>query len=80
MKRNRLNCKRADKLVFIHSNICLISRFSEAYRSGQFKKWDINPESTLLEGSSSRFEDMQWEDLDDAHRVDNGKGKRPRVG
>ncbi|KAJ9567191.1 hypothetical protein OSB04_003157 [Centaurea solstitialis] len=79
VKRNRLNCKRADKLVFIHSNIHLISRFSEAYQSGSLKKWDVDPENTFLEGSSSRFEEMQWEDLDGDDRVDNGKGKRPRV-
>ena len=33
VKRNRLNCKRADKLVFIHSNIRLLSRFSENYHT-----------------------------------------------
>ncbi|KAJ9537245.1 hypothetical protein OSB04_029978 [Centaurea solstitialis] len=69
--RNRLNCKRAIKLVFIYSNIRLISHFPEAYKSGPLKKWDINPESTFLEGSSSRFEEMQSEDLDDDDCVDN---------
>ncbi|PWA51332.1 hypothetical protein CTI12_AA463070 [Artemisia annua] len=63
MKRNRLNTKRADKLVFVHSNIRLISRFSESYKEEPSKKWDMNPESTYLEGSASRMEDMQWEDL-----------------
>ncbi|KAJ9552616.1 hypothetical protein OSB04_016661 [Centaurea solstitialis] len=58
VKRNCLNCKRADKLVFIHSNIHLVSRFSEAYKSGPLKKWYIDPESSFLEGSSSRFEEM----------------------
>ncbi|KAL6522089.1 hypothetical protein OROMI_031966 [Orobanche minor] len=78
VKRNRLNSKRADKLVFIHSNVRLLSRFSESYKSGPHKKWDVNPESTYIEGSSARLEDMTWENLDD-ELVDNGKGKRPRV-
>ncbi|KAJ9567218.1 hypothetical protein OSB04_003184, partial [Centaurea solstitialis] len=77
VKRNRLNSKKADKLVFIHSNVRLLSRFSESYKSGPHKKWDVNPESTYIEGSSARLEDMAWENLDD-ELVDNGKGKRPR--
>ncbi|KAJ9566933.1 hypothetical protein OSB04_002899 [Centaurea solstitialis] len=40
-KRNRLNSKRSDKLVFIHSNIRLLSQFSEDYKSGPYKKWDV---------------------------------------
>ncbi|KAJ9535508.1 LOW QUALITY PROTEIN: hypothetical protein OSB04_un001364 [Centaurea solstitialis] len=79
VKTNRLNCKRADKLVFIHSNIRLISHFLEAYQSGPLNNRDVHPKSTFLEGSSSRFEEMQWKDLDDDDRVDNGKEKRPRV-
>ncbi|GJY50009.1 hypothetical protein Tco_0439965, partial [Tanacetum coccineum] len=63
--RNRLNTKRADKLVFVHSNIRLISRFSESYKEGPSKKWDVNPESAYLEGSASRMEDMRWENLDE---------------
>nr|KAJ0203244.1 hypothetical protein LSAT_V11C500252820 [Lactuca sativa] len=58
VKRNRLSSKRADKLVFIHSNICLLSRFSKCYTSGPHKKWDLNPESTNLEESSTRPEEM----------------------
>ncbi|KAK1438667.1 hypothetical protein QVD17_04476 [Tagetes erecta] len=78
VKRNRLNAKRADKLVFIHSNIRLISRFSESYKSGPSKKWDVNPESAYIEGSSARLEEMVWKDLED-EGVDNGKGKKQRV-
>ncbi|KAJ0472305.1 putative HAT dimerization domain, ribonuclease H-like superfamily [Helianthus annuus] len=37
VKRNRLNCNRADKLVFIHSNTRLQSRFLESYKSGPHK-------------------------------------------
>ncbi|KAL7587843.1 hypothetical protein Lser_V15G37134 [Lactuca serriola] len=79
VKRNRLNSKRADKLVFIHSNIHLQSRLSESYTSGPHKKWDVNPESTNLEESSTRLEEMKWENLEDVERVaDDGNEKRQR--
>ncbi|XP_023732478.1 uncharacterized protein LOC111880296 [Lactuca sativa] len=78
VKRNRLNEKRADKLVYIHSNIQLVSRFHESYKSGPHKKWDINPKSTYIEGSSSRLDDMIWENLDEEN-VENGQGKRQWV-
>ncbi|KAJ9558147.1 hypothetical protein OSB04_012761, partial [Centaurea solstitialis] len=70
VKRNRLNSKRANKLVFIHSNVCLF------YKCGSHKKWDVNPKSTFIEGSSARLEGMAWQNLDN-ELVDNGKGKRP---
>ncbi|GJW26035.1 hAT dimerization domain, ribonuclease H-like domain protein [Tanacetum coccineum] len=64
VKRNRLNNKRADKLVYIHLNIRLLSTFTDSYKEGPLKKWDMNPEITNLEGAASRLEDMQWENLD----------------
>ncbi|KAK1424076.1 hypothetical protein QVD17_19388 [Tagetes erecta] len=59
VKRNRLNNKRADKLVFINSNIRLQSRFSDSYNNGPTKKWDMNPENNYFERSSIKYEDMQ---------------------
>ncbi|KAL4587556.1 hypothetical protein LXL04_000428 [Taraxacum kok-saghyz] len=78
VKRNRLNEKRADKLVYIHSNIRLLSRFSESYKSGPHKNWDINPESTYIEGSSSRLDEMVWENLNEED-TENVQGNRQRV-
>nr|KAJ0218118.1 hypothetical protein LSAT_V11C300103780 [Lactuca sativa] len=51
------------------------SRFSEAYKEGPHKKWDMNPESRYLEGSSSLLEDMDWEVLEEDEDRDSGKGK-----
>ena len=64
-KRNRLNSTRADKLVFIHSNIRLQSRFTESYKDGPFKKWDINPEHTCIDDSIVRLEDLRWKSLEE---------------
>ncbi|KAK9698531.1 hypothetical protein RND81_08G111000 [Saponaria officinalis] len=58
-KRNRLNGARVDKLVFIHSNIRLISRLTASYKEGLSKKWDINPESDYLEDSIIRLEELR---------------------
>ena len=37
VKRNHLNTTRADKLVFMHSNIHLLSRFSKSHTSRPYK-------------------------------------------
>ncbi|KAK9006658.1 hypothetical protein V6N11_018992 [Hibiscus sabdariffa] len=62
IKRNRLNAKCADKLVFIHSNIRLLSRFTTSYKEGPCKKWDIDPGSTYVDDSTVRLEDLRWVD------------------
>ncbi|GFY93295.1 hypothetical protein Acr_08g0016910 [Actinidia rufa] len=50
---------------FIHSNIRLLSRFQENYKEGPFKKWDVDPEDTIMEDSQVRLEEMRWNSLDD---------------
>lgn len=40
IKRNRLTPKRADDLVFVHSNLRLISRRTPDYISGPCSLWD----------------------------------------
>ncbi|KAK8538727.1 hypothetical protein V6N13_009109 [Hibiscus sabdariffa] len=62
IKRNQLNAKRSEKLVFIHSNIRLVSRFTTSYKEGPCKKWDIDPESTYFDDSTVRLEDLRWVD------------------
>ncbi|PWA76768.1 hypothetical protein CTI12_AA229590 [Artemisia annua] len=58
------------KLVFLLIKFCdgedakMGEVFSESYKEGPSKKWDMNPESAYLEDSSSSMEDMQWENLD----------------
>lgn len=64
MKRNRLNALRADKLVFIHSNIRLQSRFGKEYKEGPYKKWDVDPENTYVDDSIVRLEEMRWRSLE----------------
>ncbi|KAG5523737.1 hypothetical protein RHGRI_030653 [Rhododendron griersonianum] len=41
LKRNRMTPQRAEDLVFVHSNLRLLSRKSPQYCQGQTKMWDI---------------------------------------
>lgn len=47
-KRNRMNTTTADKLVFIHSNLRLLSRSTDGYKHGAHAKWDIDPEDSSI--------------------------------
>ena len=47
VKRNRLNCDRAEKLVFVHYNHRLLSRYREDYES--FKNWDVYDDDANIE-------------------------------
>ncbi|KAK8573379.1 hypothetical protein V6N13_100179 [Hibiscus sabdariffa] len=60
IKRNRLNAKCAEKLVFIHSNIRILSRFTTSYKEGPCKKWGIDPENTYFDDSTVRLKDLRW--------------------
>ncbi|KAL4352135.1 hypothetical protein GQ457_06G017710 [Hibiscus cannabinus] len=62
IKRKRLNAKRSDKLMFIHSNIRLLSRFTTSYKEGPCKKWDIDPESNYFDDSTVILKDLRWVD------------------
>ncbi|KAL6511649.1 hypothetical protein OROGR_021246 [Orobanche gracilis] len=62
IKRNRLNSVRADKLVYIHSNIRLISRFTSSYNDGPYRKWDIDAETSYLDDSVARLDEIRWKE------------------
>ncbi|XP_049936681.1 uncharacterized protein LOC126410588 [Nymphaea colorata] len=63
IKRNNLTSKRAENLVYVHSNLRLLSRNKEEYREGETKYWDVNVEDFNLEQENelevvnSRFEE-----------------------
>ena len=45
MRRNKMTPKHAEDLVFIHSNLRLLSRKIPQYRQGETKLWDIAGDS-----------------------------------
>ncbi|GAU16301.1 hypothetical protein TSUD_299330 [Trifolium subterraneum] len=42
MKRNKMDPKRAEDLVYVHTNLRLLSRKEEGYKRGETKLWDIS--------------------------------------
>jgi hypothetical protein len=36
-----LGSQKAEDLVYVHSNLCLVSRRDEEYTSGPHKDWDV---------------------------------------
>lgn len=65
-------------MVFIHSNIRLISRFTSSYKYGPYKKWDIDPETSHFDDSVARLEDLRWKEdgLDEQDGVSASKRQR----
>ncbi|GAU44553.1 hypothetical protein TSUD_400170 [Trifolium subterraneum] len=52
LKRNKLNPKRAKDLVFIHTNLRLLSRKNKDYNEGPTKMWDIGGDGfDLVDGA-----------------------------
>ncbi|KAF7812908.1 Dimer_Tnp_hAT domain-containing protein [Senna tora] len=41
VRRNKITPKRAEDLVFVHTNLRLLSRQSSKYKEGETKMWDI---------------------------------------
>ncbi|KAL6550554.1 hypothetical protein OROMI_021042 [Orobanche minor] len=79
VKRNRLNSVRADKLVYIHSNIRLISRFTSGYNDGPYKRWDIDPDLSYLDDSMAKLDELRWkEDGIEEENVVPAASKRQR--
>ena len=56
VKRNRLGSQKVEDLVYVHSNLCLVSRKGEEYTSGPHKEWDVDAENPDLELSLSALD------------------------
>ncbi|XP_049935506.1 uncharacterized protein LOC116258805 isoform X2 [Nymphaea colorata] len=51
IKRNELTNKHVEDLVFVHSNLHLLSRKPKKYSCGSSKFWDVDPEEFDFEGN-----------------------------
>ena len=49
VKRNRLGSKKAEDLVYVHSNLRFVSCKVEEYTSGPHKDWDVDAENLDLD-------------------------------
>ncbi|MCO5548302.1 hypothetical protein L7F22_001759 [Adiantum nelumboides] len=59
LKRNRLGHSKADDLVYVHSNLKLISRKQPSYLSNPCKAWDVLEDESSWDAS---FEDKDEDD------------------
>ena len=49
VKRNMLGSQKDEDLVYMHSNLRLVSRRGEEYTSGPHKEWDVEVENPNLD-------------------------------
>ncbi|KAG4991493.1 hypothetical protein JHK82_025010 [Glycine max] len=79
LKRNKMDPKRAEDLVFVHSNLRLLSRKKEGYKKGETRLWDINGDvHDPLDDSAGvlEMEDLSLDepDLEAMLFLDDGNG------
>ena len=48
VKRNKLGAGKAEDLVYVHSNLRLLSHSTPKYKKGPSKMWDVEPEISDL--------------------------------
>jgi hypothetical protein len=48
VKRNRLGAGKAEDLVYVHSNLRLLSHYGPEYKKGPSRMWDVEPEISDL--------------------------------
>ncbi|XP_059064105.1 uncharacterized protein LOC131856359 [Cryptomeria japonica] len=53
VKRNRLAASKAEELVYVHSNLRLLTHKQNEYKDGSTKFWDVDPERTDLDFSAA---------------------------
>ncbi|XP_059076140.1 uncharacterized protein LOC131875543 [Cryptomeria japonica] len=55
VKRNHLGAKRAEDLVYVHSNLRLLSHTDLEYNVGATRNWDLAPECADLDATIAQF-------------------------
>ena len=66
MKRNRLGSKKAEDLVFVHTNLRILSRKNDHYKEGATKLWDVAPECADLNATLHDLTTLRDGDHDDS--------------
>ena len=64
VKRNRLGSKKVEDLVYIHTNLCLLSCKEDRYKEGSTKLWDATHESVDLDATLQDLIVMKDDDVD----------------
>ena len=53
MKHNRLAASKVEELVYVHSNLRLLTHSHNEYKEGGIKYWDVDPKRTDLDFSAA---------------------------
>ncbi|KAH9308681.1 hypothetical protein KI387_036592, partial [Taxus chinensis] len=64
-KRNKLESKKAENLVYVHSNLCILSHKIEGYIRGPNNLWDIDPESSDFDTSAATLSQISRLGIDE---------------
>ncbi|KAL7222251.1 hypothetical protein ACSBR1_024041 [Camellia fascicularis] len=76
VKRNKLNVDRAEKLIFVHYNHRLLTRYRDDYEG--FKNWDAYLEDANIEKDFTTIEQMDNVSLSNSE--EDGKNNFDDVG
>ncbi|KAH9315128.1 hypothetical protein KI387_023755 [Taxus chinensis] len=70
VKRNRLTSERAEKLVVVHSALCLMDRKTTEYKQTPTLRWDVDPEELRQVEEDNTMQQgligLSFEDKDDS--------------
>ncbi|KAH9320570.1 hypothetical protein KI387_015209, partial [Taxus chinensis] len=74
-KRNKLASKKAKDLVYVHSNLRILSHKSEAYVRGPNKLWDIDPETSDFDASAATLSQLSLLGIDEEESGSFAEGR-----
>ncbi|KAH9296658.1 hypothetical protein KI387_044238 [Taxus chinensis] len=75
VKRNKLASKKAEDLVYVHSNLRILSHKSEAYVRGPNKLWDIEPETSDFDASAATLSQLSLLGIDEEESGSFAEGR-----
>jgi hypothetical protein len=85
MLRNKLAPQRAEDLVFIHNNLRLLARKTEAYITGPSRTWDVGGDGFeslsgvgILEVANLSLDEPEMESVSFEGGDDNDTDQNPR--
>lgn len=70
VKHNLLGAKIVDDLVYIHSNLCLLSHKNPEYNDGVIRNWDLAPKCADLDATDAQLAQVSIDDHEAALALD----------
>ncbi|KAL1326255.1 hypothetical protein AAHE18_13G215200 [Arachis hypogaea] len=73
-RRNKLNPSRAEDLVYVHTNLRLLSRMSEDYKKGDTSTWDVRVDDNSPDLSEVSYLSLDEPNIEAVVFTDDGLG------